>query len=492
MNAPLRRVGVVVMVLFGLLFANLNWQQVYKSDEYRTDDQHNHIRVQAQEYERARGQIVVDGSPVAKSVETTDTLKYLRQYPDGALYAHVVGYKSVDFGATNVERMENDFLAGTADSFLDDRIAEAFTGKRSPGGNTLLTLKKGAQEAAYKQLRDNNVGADRGAVVALDATTGAILAATSTPSFDPNKLTTHNSGAVREQINKLEKDPDKPLVNRAFSEIFPPGSTFKVVVAAAGLQNGLRPDTVLKGGTGYQAPDTQQVIRNAPGVVCPDDITLKQALTVSCNTAFSRYGVEQLGADKLKQAADAFGFGQPNTFTRDDRNLFNVAVSETGTMEGPDGNVDRPALAQSCIGQRDVRMSPLQGALIAAAIVNGGNQMRPYIIDTLQADARAVYHAQPDVLRKPVNADVAAQLQDMMINVVENGTGRNARLDGAQVGGKTGTAQNGDAPDHGWFIGFGIKDGKKVAVAVLLQNAGSGGSAEATRIAGEVLKAALK
>jgi penicillin-binding protein A len=202
--------------------------------------------------------------------------------------------------------------------------------------------------------------------------------------------------------------------------------------------------------------------------------------------------VEELGADKVKEAAKSYGFEEQNTFIRDTKNAMNVAVSETGKMTGPDGNVDRPALAQSCIGQRDVKMTTLQGALIAAAIANGGNQMRPYIIDTLQADARAVYQASPEVLRQPINGDVAGQLQDMMINVVQNGTGRNARVDGAQVGGKTGTAQNGDAPDHGWFIGFGIKNGKKVAVAVLLQNAGSGGSGEATRIAGEVLKAALK
>src|SRR5262249_26248508 len=157
-------------------------------------------------------------------------------------------------------------------------------------------------ETAFKQLRDNEIGADRGAVVALDATTGALLAAVSMPSFDPNKLTGHDSGAVKAQIEKLEKDADKPLLNRAFSETFPPGSTFKVVVSPAALENGLQPATVLTGGDGYKAPDTSLTIHNAPGVVCPNKITHKQALTVSCNTAFSRLGVEQLGADKVKAA----------------------------------------------------------------------------------------------------------------------------------------------------------------------------------------------
>jgi peptidoglycan glycosyltransferase len=493
MNAPLRKVGVVVMILFGLLFANLNWVQVYKSDEYTSNDELNHIRVQAQEYERARGNILVSGVAVAKSRETTDTLKYERIYPFDNIYAHIVGYKPVNLGATDVEKMENQFLAGTADTFLDDRIAEMFTGKRSPGGNVLLTVSKQVQETAFRELSENHVGANRGAVIALDPTTGALLALASTPSFDPNKLSSHETDNAAKAFEKLDKDPLKPLLNRALSETFPPGSTFKVVVSTAALQAGMQPDATIKGGAGYRPPDTTQEIRNAPGVVCPDVITLKQALTVSCNTAFARLGVEQLGADKLKAAAQAYGFGEEPTFAEDERNDMNVAASQTGDIQAPDGSTDRPALAQSCIGQRDVRMTPLQGALVAASIANGGAQMRPYMIDTLQeSDLSPTYHATPSVARTPITGDVAAKLQDMMINVVQNGTGRAAQIEGVQVGGKTGTAQNGDQPDHGWFIGFAMKDGKPiVAVAVMLQNAGSGGSGEATRIAGQVMRAAL-
>jgi peptidoglycan glycosyltransferase len=493
MNAPLRKVGVVVMVLFGLLFANLNWVQVYKSDEYTSNDVLNHIRVQAQEYERARGNILVSGVAVAKSRETTDTLKYERIYPFDEIYAHIVGYKPVNLGATDVEKMENQFLAGTADTFIDDRIAEMFTGKRSPGGNVLLTVSKQVQETAYNELSRNQTGAKRGAVVALDPSTGALLALASTPSFDPNKLSSHDTDEAAKTFSKLDKDSLKPLLNRAVSETFPPGSTFKVVVATAALQAGVQPGTTIKGGQEYTAPDTTTPIRNAPGVACPSSITLQQALTVSCNTAFARLGVEELGADKLKAAAQAYGFGEAPTFAEDERNDMNVASSDTGTIEAPDGSTDRPALAQSCIGQRDVRMTPLQGALIAASIANGGPQMRPYMIDTLQeSDLSPTYHASPSVVRTPINADVAGKLRDMMLSVVENGTGRNAQIPGVQVGGKTGTAQNGDEPDHGWFIGFAIKDGKPiVAVAVMLQNAGFGGSGEATRIAGQVMRAAL-
>ena len=201
-----------------------------------------------------------------------------------------------------------------------------------------------------------------------------------------------------------------------------------------------------------------------------------------------------LGADKLKAVAQSFGFETAPTFDRDEQNVMQVTESHTGDIKSPDGSTDRPALAQSCIGQREVRWTPLQGALVAAAIANNGTQMRPYLIDTIQdANLKAMWHVDPKTLRTPVTPTVAGQLRQMMESVVTPaGTGNNARIDGFEVGGKTGTAQNGDAPDHGWFIGYARKNGQPVvAVAVLLQNAGTGGSGEATAIAGQVMKAAI-
>jgi peptidoglycan glycosyltransferase len=316
----------------------------------------------------------------------------------------------------------------------------------------------------------------------------------STPSYDPNPLVSHDFDEAQAAFDKLDKDPAKPLLNRAVSETFPPGSTFKVIVAAGALQNGANPSTVLTGGTSYTAPDTTTPINNAPGVVCPEQITLQNALKVSCNTAFARYGTEQLGAEKLKQTAQAFGFETEPRLERDEEdNIMRVATSTTGAMQGTGGQTDRAALAQSCIGQRDVRMTPLQGAMIAAAIANDGKQMRPYLIDTLQgSDLTPTSRADPKVLRTPVSSGVATQLREMMDAVVNEGTGTNAKISGFEVGGKTGTAQNGDAPDHGWFIGYARKGTQPVvAVAVLLQNAGSGGSSEATKIGGQVMKAAI-
>jgi peptidoglycan glycosyltransferase len=493
MNAPLRKAGVVMMVLFGLLFANLNYVQVVKADQYRTDEEHNRVRVQQQEYERQRGEIIVDGQAVAQSVATKDLLKFQRKYPFGPTYANIVGYRPVNLAAVDVERLENEFLSGTDDSFAADRLLEMFTGKESPGGSVVLSIRKQVQEAAYKALLNNSTSSKVGAVVALDPTTGAILAMASTPSYDPNPLVSHDFDAAQAAFDKLDKDPAKPLLNRAVSETFPPGSTFKVIVAAAALQNGASPSTVLTGGTSYTAPDTTTPINNAPGVVCADQITLQNALRVSCNTAFARYGTEQLGADKLKQTAQAFGFETKPLLERDDDNIMRVAPSTTGAIQGADGQTDRAALAQSCIGQRDVRMTPLQGAMIAAAIANDGKQMRPYLIDTLQgSDLTPMVRADPKVLRTPVSSGVASQLREMMDAVVDTGTGTNAKISGFEVGGKTGTAQNGDAPDHGWFIGYARKGSQPVvAVAVLLQNAGSGGSSEATKIGGQVMKAAI-
>jgi peptidoglycan glycosyltransferase len=492
MNAPLRRVGVVVLVLFGLLFANLNWVQAYKGDTYRNSDYNP--RVQISEYQRQRGSMEAAGGVVlAQSTPTDDDLKYQRAYPLADQYAHIVGYKSVNFGASQIEKLENAYLQGNADSQVADRWLAMLTGKRTSGGNVLLTLSPTAQQTAYEALQ-NKGHVRKGAVVALDPSSGALLAAVSTPSYNPNPLVSHDTDAAIKEAHRLENDPGKPLLNRAFSELYPPGSTFKVIMSAAALANGVQPETVLPGGTSYTAPGTTHAIQNAPGVVCADQITLKQALTVSCNTAFAHLGAEQLGAENIKKMAQAFGFEAPTRFDQDPKNVMGIAVSHTGTMLDPGGQVDKPTVAQSSIGQSNVQMTPLQGALIAATVANHGSQMRPYLIDKeLAADRIPSYVAKPQELRQPINQQTADTLRDMMVNVVESGTGTSAKISGVQVGGKTGTAQNGDNPDHGWFIGFAIKDGKPIAaVAVFLEQAGSGGSHDAAQIAGNVMRAIVQ
>jgi penicillin-binding protein A len=498
MNAPLRRVGVVVLVLFGLLFVNLNWVQAYKADEYRTSPYNG--RVQVDEYKRKRGNIEAGGTALAVSRETDGELKYLRTYPGGPAYAHVLGYKPVNGAPTGIEQSENEFLAGTSSQLLGDRVRDLVTGDRTGGANVLLTLSRRAQETAYRQLRNNEVGAIKGAAVAIDPRTGAVQALVSMPSFEADPLASHNSEEAQEAYNALEAGENGPLRNRALGEVLPPGSTFKVVVAAAALQNGYTTQTRIPAGTSYRPPTSGSDIRNAAASICPGPpgttVTLNEALTESCNTGFAQLGV-RLGADAVKDAARQFGFEQEDlTCGRLDAGGLPVAASRTGDMENPDGGVDPAALAQSSIGQKDVRMTPLQGALIAAAAANSGRQMRPYLVNKLLGPDRTTtyYTANPRELRQAITPQVAGDLRSMMVSVVENGTGENARIDGYTVGGKTGTAQAGESDsDHGWFIGFAMKDEQPIsAVAVLLESAGKGGSAEAARITREIIEAVIQ
>ena len=493
MNAPLRRAGVVILVLFGLLFANLNWVQAYKADEYRTNDYNR--RVVVAQYERPRGVIEAGGTGLATNKVTDDTLKYLRVYPRKEVYAPVLGYRPVGLAATGIENAEDDFLSGESDELFADRVKDMFTGDNTGGGNVLLTVNPKAQETAWKELTNNERGVDKGAAIAIDPTTGAVQALVSMPSFDPNPLVSHDEKAAQAAYNKLNKDEDQPLLNRATANTLPPGSTFKVIVSAAALQNGYTPESEIRAGSQYE--ESGAVIRNAEDEVCPGgQIDLKEALTESCNTGYARLGVA-LGRDKVIAAAKAFGFEDEQLTVgslKDDSGL-PVAASRTGAIQNPDGSVDKGALAQSSIGQRDVRMTPLQGALIAATVANGGKQMRPYLVQKLLSpDRRTIYNADPKTLRTPVDQAVADDLKEMMVSVVENGTGKRARIEGFTVGGKTGTAENAAGADpHGWFIGFAYNgEGKAVsAVCVMLENVPGGhASAEAARIAGLIMKAA--
>ncbi|MGH3645725.1 MAG: peptidoglycan D,D-transpeptidase FtsI family protein [Micromonosporaceae bacterium] len=480
MNAPLRRVAIAVMVLFGLLFVNLNYVQFYRGDYYRNHSLNN--RVLTQEYQRQRGNIRVDRDAIATSKDTGGELRFTRTYPKGEEYSHLVGYKSIRYGQAGIEAEYDEVLSGDDPRLFVRRVSDILTGRRPVGGDVVLTISGAAQSTAYTELVDANAN---GAVVALDPTTGAILTAVSTPSFDPNPLASHSSKKAGAAWEAYLKDKGRPMINRALNENYPPGSTFKTIVAATALKNGYSPSTQIPAGPKFKPNQTTAEIKNAHPSICPESqVSLEEAVRESCNTGFAKLGVK-LGADAIKGTARDFGFEESDL-----KVPLPVAASHTGEM------ADEPTLAQSCIGQRDVRMTPLQGAMIGAAVANGGVLMTPQLIEEVKGPEGVgiLETFNPKELSRPLDSGAAGDLRGMMVKVVQSGTGTGAQIEGAEVGGKTGTAQNAEAAnDHGWFIGFAFKDGQpKVAVAVFLERYGQGGSSKATEIAGTVMKKVLE
>jgi peptidoglycan glycosyltransferase len=469
-------VAIAVFVLFGLLFANLNYVQVVKADAYRNSDYNDRVRISS--YERPRGVILVGNTPIAESVDTQDRYRYLRKYPQGTLYAQVTGYQSMIYNNTEMEAAENPDLSGQSDKLFVRRITDMLTGKKSKGANVSLTLNDAVQKATAEALGDR-----KGAAVSIDPRTGEILSLVSMPTYDPNPFASHQDAPQKEAFKTLSANPDKPLLNRALRQTYPPGSTFKVVMATALVEAGYKADTVVDAPTEFTPPQTTNAIRNYDGLPCGNGkVTLSYALEKSCNTVFAKLGVEKVGADKLKAKARAFGFG-------DERKIPILASSsETGDI------VDQPAVAQSSIGQRDVRMSPLQGAMIAAAVANNGELMNPHLVKEVEApDYTTLDTTRITRLSTPMSKSTAVEVQKMMKAVVDSGTGKKAQIDGVDVGGKTGTAEDGDErQDHEWFIGYAIKDGVPVAAtAVVLENAGTS-SSQAAAIAGTIMKSIIE
>jgi penicillin-binding protein A len=474
-NAPLRRVAISVLVLFTLLIVNVNVIQVVRSDELRSDGRNT--RVLVEEYDSERGSIVAGGTEIANSVPTDDQLTYLRRYANGPVYAPVTGYYSLVYGDAQMEEAADDVLSGDDARLFTRRLADIFTGRDPSGGDVVLTLDPAVQETAMAGLEGVT-----GAVVALDPSTGAVLGLASTPTYDPNQLSSHEPAAIRdyaEQLDGLEVDP---RLNRAINARYEPGSIFKVVVSAAALASGqYTPDTVIPAPTDYTLPGTSTTLENFGGSACDPsgEQSLIDALTISCNTAFAQLGID-LGEDRVREMAEAFGIeGEPLEIP------LPVAESTLGEIESD------AALGQTSIGQRDVQLTPLQAAMIASAVANDGTLMSPYLVDQVRApDLSVIDQTDPEELGEPVTADVADQLTEMMISVVENGSGRRARIPGVPVAGKTGTAENA-GPDHNWFIGFAPADDPQIAVAVFVANGGGTGGDVSAPIARDVMQAYL-
>ncbi|MEE1789706.1 penicillin-binding protein 2 [Streptomyces sp. BE308] len=482
MNKTIRRASVFCLLMVLALLVRATWVQAYQAQAL-ADDKHNRRNTIAQ-YAQPLGDIVVAGSPVTGSKRTTGgDLQYKRTYTQGDLYAAVTGYSSQAYGATQLEGIYGDILDGT-----DDRLknpAGLLTGEQAAPGSVLTTIDPDVQKAAYEALGD-----DKGAAVAIDPKTGQILGMVSTPSYDPSAISGTTDGDAWKQ---LLTDKDKPLVNRALRQPLAPGSTFKLVVASAALENGLygSVDERTDSPDPYTLPGTSTVLRNESASAPCENATLRTALQYSCNNVFAKVAAD-LGQDKLKAMADKFGF---------DTEKLDVPVRAAPSVY-PSG-MDKAQTALTGIGQFEVTATPLQMAMVSATLANGGELASPHMVSKVtDADGETLEDFGDGEAKRVVSESTAKQLRSAMVTVVEEGTGTNARIAGAEVGGKTGTAQNGvdnSNTPYAWFTSY-AKDrssGKEVAVAVVIESSDASrsetsGNGLAAPIAQKMMKAALK
>jgi len=463
-NTPLRRVALAVMAMIVLLLANATFVQVIKADDYRADPRN--ARVLIEEYSRQRGQIVAEGAPLALSKETDNSqLRFQREYRDGPVFAPVTGYYSTLYGAGGVEKVEDSVLNGSDDLLFVRRLSDLVTGRDLRGGNVVLTVNQRAQRTAYEQLTARGF---RGAVVAIRPDTGEILAMVSTPSFDPNRLASPEPKAQQQAWNEFNAG-DRPISNRAIRETYPPGSTFKLVVTAAALSSGdFDENSQLPAAPVIDLPGSNADLENFNGSRCGpgETVPLKEALARSCNTAFATLAMN-IGEDRLRRQAELLGIGQQNLQVP-----LQVAPSSIGPID------DQPSLAQSGIGQRDVRLTPLQNCMIAATIANGGERMTPYLVSKLtDPDLKDLKRFGPDRAERAMDRAVAEKIRDMMIQ--SEARTRGDKIPGITVASKTGTAEYGADPKanppHGWYVAFAPAEDPKVAIAVVVEGGGDRG-----------------
>ena len=480
MNTPILRISRLVGALFVALLVAVSIIQFVQAPSLR--ERPGNKRTLLDNYSRPRGAILVGDQAIAVSKPVTGQLPFLRTYPQGPLYAHVTGYYSYVYGAAGgLEATEDTTLSGSSDAFFYRRIADLLSGKQFTGASVQLTINPKAQAAA-----DAALGTRRGAVVALDPRTGAILAMVSHPAYDPNLLTVHDDAAATDAGEQLTKDPTKPLVNRAIAgNLYPPGSVFKIVTAAAALTNQtVTENTLIPAPARMDLPQTTVGLPNYDNRPCGpgDQTTLQHALEISCNTAFGWLGLK-MGPDALRAQAQKFGFGEQ------------LRVPLRVTPSSVPDQLNPPQTAQAAIGQYDVRVTPLQVAMVAAAVANKGIVMRPYLVEqVVGANLEILERHQTQQLSQAITPEVAATLTTMLVAVVETGTGRPAGINGVSVAGKSGTAQQGNGlPPHAWFTSFAPAQDPQIAVAAVVEDGGNAGEeAGGSRAAGPIAKAVME
>jgi peptidoglycan glycosyltransferase len=490
MSKQIRNIGVFLAVCYTALFLQVNRLTIFQADELKDNPANN--REVERDFSSPRGSIITaDGTVVARSVPSNDQYKLQREYPTGELFAHVTGYFAFELGSTGLERSYNDELAGRAIDFDLQELSDLFVDRERVGDLT-LTMRNDVQEVARQEL-----GQRKGSVVALDPRNGDILALWSFPSYDPNGLATHDFNAAEQAAALLNADPEKPILARSYQDNFFPGSTFKIVTATAGVERGGvtedQPDYPTRQAyqpVGAGGRPVGRPIGNFGGATCGG--TLFPIMEASCNSAFAEMGAEDAGADAMTDTAQAFGFNGdvPIDLPRPAGSSF-PAASEFEN--------DSPKLAQASIGQNDVRATPLQMALVAAAVANGGEIMTPHVVREVRDDQGEVVDtiATDDVWTRAMSGGTADLLRQGMIAVVQDGTA--SRLDdgleGFEVGGKTGTAQIGSSDSsHAWITGFAGPPGEAPSVAVAVIVEAQPGVSEQTggRVAAPIAAAVMR
>lgn len=480
MNSQIRRLFTLVLALFAVMGLALTYIQFFEAPKLLADSRNTRQYIQASEQDR--GPIVVAGEAVALSEKTDEGTRYTRLYPQGPTYAPVTGYFSAtNLSATGMEAAENRVLEGKTTQLFFARLQNMIAGKPRQGGGVELTL-----DPTFQQTAADSLGNRPGAVVMLDAKTGAVRALYSSPSYDPNPLASLDAAVSSEAIEQLEADPARPLDNRAIAgNRFAPGSTFKILTALAMLENGYSPGTEVEAPVSTTLPGTDTQVSNIHQMECGDGHPpLIEAFARSCNTPFV-IAANDLPSGALQDITDRFGFGKPLSIP--------LAVTPSAFPE----EMDAAQTAISAIGQFDVQVTPMQMAMVAQTVANEGVMMQPYLVDKIvDADNKAHATTQPAELRKPIRAHLAREMTEMMTLAVDApyGTAQGLQNGRFSVAAKTGTAEAGENRTNGWVVGFAPADNPEVVFAVLLEGTASQpnvGSSDAIAVARALLEAGL-
>jgi len=458
LNRELKRISAVIMAMFASLFVASTLIQFGFADTLNSDQRN--VRTLYDSYKTKRGAVLVAGMPVVQSMPSADQYHFRRYFSD-PMYSAVTGFYSNYQGATGIEQAMNSYLSGKNSSQFFEQVNALLSGNPVSGASVELTIQPKIQKAAWDAL-----GKLKGAVVAIEPSTGKILAMVSKPGFDPNPLAAHDS-AAQSAYNKLIASPDQPLINRAISgQLYAPGSVFKVIVASAAIANGYKPTDTFPNPAKYQLPGTKTFIYNSGEGKCGGAarVSIADALRLSCNIPFAQLGIA-LGQDKIRAQAELFGFGK------------SLKIPLTVTPSIYPTNMDDSQTGLSAFGQFDDRVTPLQIAMVSAAIANGGVMMKPNLVSFVQSSNLSILdQPNPQVLAQPVSSDTAKLVTQMMIGAVQNGVSSNGQIPGVVVAGKTGTAQNGgNSPYTLWFTGFAPANNPRVAVAVVIEDGGGMG-----------------